>query len=430
MNPEFQRQLWLQFSPTRLAIVPALLLLTLLTTYFTAQSSVAMALTLVASSAFCISVVGIGTMAAGASVLDEVNDRTWDQQRMSAMQPWAMTWGKLLGASSYGWYGGALALLVAIPCALTTELSPHVFTIALVAILVGLSLQSLLMAIHLQQVKAGGGAIKRGGVLGLVLVLLWIVPAMQSRLGLGEVQWWGMNISTSAMALISSLLLSVCAVCAAWRLMAAVLAVRQMPWGLPSFALVVAMYVAGFVTEYRALIFGIAGMITCAVMTYGTLLAEPQQRTSWQKVMSRWHAGDLRSALLQLPSWPSTLLLALVFAVWNSMQSEYAVEAGDLLDAIASKPLMLVMLMARDCAIALFFWFAPKPRRAGLAFGLSLLVLYGLLPWMAQAIGGAMVLAWVQPLVGKGTATWVAAFVHLGVASAALIWRWRTSAPA
>jgi hypothetical protein len=208
--------------------------------------------------------------------------------------------------------------------------------------------------------------------------------------------------------------------------MAAVLAVRQMPWGLPGFGLVVATYVAGFANSgNRALIFGIAGLIACTVMTYGTLLAEPQQRIGWQKVVARWQTGDLRAALLQLPSWPLTLLLALMFALWSRLQAGFNVGEGDLLDVIASKPLMIVMLMARDCAIALFFWFAPKPRRAGFAFFLSLLVLHGLLPWLAQASGGAMAMAWIEPLTGKGTVAWVAGIVHLGAAIAVLTWRWR-----
>lgn len=33
----------------------------------------------------------------------EIADRTWDFQRLSALTPWSMTWGKLLGASSLAW---------------------------------------------------------------------------------------------------------------------------------------------------------------------------------------------------------------------------------------------------------------------------------------------------------------------------------------
>ena len=427
MNPEFQRQLWLQFSPTRLAVFPALMGLTLLATYLTAEDSIPMALAIAASMVFCISVFGMGTLAAGASVLDEINDRTWDQQRMSAMPPWAMTWGKLLGASSYGWYGGALAMLVAMPCALNTEVAPHVLTIAVVAIMLGLGLQSLLMSIHLHRVKVFGQGSQRGGAGVLALLMLWSIPALFRGIHQGPVSWWGWSFSTSVLALLSSALFLICAVCAAWRLMADVLAVRKMPWGLPALALVAAIYVAGFANEQRSLMLGVAGLIACAFATYGSLLAEPQWRTGWQKVLARWHAGDWRAALLQLPSWPGSLLLALLFALWNMAQSGSFAKGDELLDAMASKPLLLVLLMVRDCAVALFFGFSPKPRRAGLAFFLSLLVLHGLLPWLAHAAGGTAVLAWVHPLLGKGATAWVAALVHLAAAVAVLSWRWRQS---
>ncbi len=95
MNPEFQRQLWLQFSTTRLGVLPLLLLVGFAAVYMSASTQSAQAIAVALASAgavlFVALVWGMGTMAAGASVMDEISDRTWDQQRMSAMQPWAMT---------------------------------------------------------------------------------------------------------------------------------------------------------------------------------------------------------------------------------------------------------------------------------------------------------------------------------------------------
>ena len=349
---------------------------------------------------------------------------------MSAMQPWAMIWGKLLGASSYGWYGGALALLVAIPSALSTEFSPQVFTMALTAIVAGLGLQSLLVAIHLQRVKVGGAGSQRGGVAALVMVLLWTVPAMLSTFKLGEVQWWDITFSASGMLLISSILFTACAVCAAWRLMAEVLAVRQVPWGLAGFAVLVGFYVAGFSGENRALIFGSGGLITCAVITYGLLLAEPQQRTVWQKVVARWQEGDWRGAVRQLPGWAVILLLAMLFAFWITLEAQSVAHTGALwLDAFHSRPLVLVLTMVRDSAIALFFWFSPKPRRASFAFGLTLVVLHALLPWLVKAAGGELTLQLIIPYSAGEDVAWLGTIVQLAIAVAALTWRWRTTAP-
>ena len=95
MNPEFRRQLWLQFSVTRLALLPLLLAGVFTAVYLSTQAAPAEPLAAVAMVLFGVLVMGMGTFAAGSSVMDEIADRTWDQQRMSATQPWAMTWGKL-----------------------------------------------------------------------------------------------------------------------------------------------------------------------------------------------------------------------------------------------------------------------------------------------------------------------------------------------
>ena len=53
-----------------------------------------------------------GSHRAGDSVLDELRERTWDSQRMSALNPWSMTWGKLCGATAIPWFAGIISLSV------------------------------------------------------------------------------------------------------------------------------------------------------------------------------------------------------------------------------------------------------------------------------------------------------------------------------
>ena len=81
MNPEFRRQLWLQFSPTRLVLMPALLLLGAVAILLSSdRSDTASMLSVSAGVAFMVLVFGMGSRAASASVMDEVTERTWDQQ--------------------------------------------------------------------------------------------------------------------------------------------------------------------------------------------------------------------------------------------------------------------------------------------------------------------------------------------------------------
>src|SRR6201999_1389879 len=59
---------------------------------------------------------------AADSVLDEVNDNTWDFQKLSALSPWSLAFGKLFGSSIYCWYGGLIAFAVAVGISL--QVSP------------------------------------------------------------------------------------------------------------------------------------------------------------------------------------------------------------------------------------------------------------------------------------------------------------------
>ncbi len=430
MNPEFRRQLWLQFSPTRLALLPSLLLAVFVAVFLTATDHPAPALAIAAALLFVFLVGAMGTFAAGASVIDEITDRTWDQQRMSAMQPWAMTWGKLAGATAYGWYGGALCLLVGLPAAMLSAQWEWLPQLTLAAILSGVFLHALLIAVNLQLAKVGGRMARRGGIWALVLVMLWGLGPLFAVVRHEGVGWWSVQFNNLDFALASAALFAVCAVGAAWRSMAEMLAVRQWPWGWPTLAAVTTVYLSGFAPDHRLAVLGVVGLGTCAVLTYFALLAEPQSRPAWQRVTKRLAHHQWRAACLQLPRWPTTLLLALPFALLTAATlNQHVTRPWSVLDQIQLQPLAVVLLMARDCALALFFAFSTKGRRPVLAFSVLMLVLYGLLPWLLGAAGGKLLLQLAQPMLVPGGLSLPIAAAHLAVALVLLRWRWRATAP-
>ena len=430
MNPEFRRQLWLQFSATRLALLPVLLAASFTAVYLTAPAAPAIPLAGAATLLFAVFVLGMGTFAAGGSVMDEVADRTWDQQRMSAMQPWAMTWGKLAGASAYGWYGGALCLLVALPSALVEEPLVFVLKVALTAMLAGVFLQALLIAINLQLLKTGSWVSRRGGVWTLLLVLLWGGGIVMGTLRGEHLQWWNHSFERLDFALASLLVFAACALVAAWRSMAEVLAVRQMPWGWPALALVATGYISGFAWTQRTPVLGVVGLSTCAVLTYFALLTESQHRPVWQRMVNQVRGGEWRAAWLQLPRWPTTLVLALPFAVLTTMAlNPYAAVPWTLSNAVLLQPMAFALLLGRDCALALYFAFSPKGRRPVMSFAMLMLVLYALLPWLLQTTGSTLLVGMALPLLAGGSLSIALAATHLGLALGLLCQRWRATAP-
>lgn len=430
MNPEFRRQLWLQFSATRLALLPLLLAGVFFAVYLSAKAAPAEPLAAAAALLFGVLVWGMGTFAAGSSVMDEIADRTWDQQRMSAMQPWTMTWGKLAGASAYGWYGGALCLLVALPSALAQEPIAWVLKVAAMAVLAGIFLQALLIAINLQLLKSGSRVSRRGGVWALLLVLLWGSGMVMGALRGTRIDWWGQTFERLDFALASLALFTACALLGAWRSMAEVLAVRQLPWAWPAMALAATAYVSGFAWGQRLPVVGVVGLSVCAVLTYFALLAEPQTRPQWQRVVNRASTSQWRALLLQLPRWTTTLVLAVPFAVTTALSlGTQAAGPWALSNAVLLQPVAFVLLMARDCALALFLAFSPNNRRPVWAFAVLMLVLYALLPWLLRSIGGPVLAGVALPLLGHSAATVAMATGHLALALWLLRWRWLATTP-
>ena len=109
LNPEFRRNLWLELTPQRLILMPIVLgLIFAIGAQFDKHSDAAIALT--ANLVFGVLVVLWGCRRAAASVAGEVREGTWDWQRMSAITPWTMAWGKLLGSTAFVWYGGIICL--------------------------------------------------------------------------------------------------------------------------------------------------------------------------------------------------------------------------------------------------------------------------------------------------------------------------------
>ena len=110
MNPEFQRNVWLELTPRRMILMVALLALAFLAAALSGGKDYGTGGT--AEWIFYAIVVVWGTRNAATAVVGEIRDRTWDMQRLSSLSAATMTWGKLFGSTIYNWFGGAICLAV------------------------------------------------------------------------------------------------------------------------------------------------------------------------------------------------------------------------------------------------------------------------------------------------------------------------------
>lgn len=104
LNPELQRNIWENITLTKMIVMPVILGLI----FLISESATNIGIT--ALVLFYIITVMVGAYVAGEEIPNEIQDKTWDWQRMSAMTPMQMTIGKLFGSTIYQWYGGAICI--------------------------------------------------------------------------------------------------------------------------------------------------------------------------------------------------------------------------------------------------------------------------------------------------------------------------------
>jgi hypothetical protein len=94
-----------------MTMMAAFLALALTASSLTAGGYISSATSSFAEFLFVVIVVLWGTRAAAQSIVGEIRDKTWDLQRLSAIGPWEMVWGKLFGSTLLMWFGGAICLV-------------------------------------------------------------------------------------------------------------------------------------------------------------------------------------------------------------------------------------------------------------------------------------------------------------------------------
>ena len=239
INPEFKRNLWLQFSLHRLiamqeqqrAVGAGAILGLVFFTLSLANDNWpgGVPLDSVALILFAGIVCLWGTRNASNTVIDEVRDKTWDQQRMSALDPWTMTWGKLFGATAFNWYGGILCLVVFAIAALVRE---HSMTLSsgLTLVALGILMHAATIALNLHLMRSDMRAVQRGGIAwAVVLIAVMFAPPFRAAPD-ASVFWWGQSFAYSSFLLASTVFFAAVAVFAAWRSMNSALQITTIPW--------------------------------------------------------------------------------------------------------------------------------------------------------------------------------------------------------
>lgn len=423
MNPELQRNLWLEASPRRLAWAGVTVLLiyagVAIIDSQTERADIVAALGSAGAFVFFATALVWAVRLAGQSVSSEIGERTWEFQRLSALDPWTMTWGKLFGATSLAWGAGLTGLLLAVLAYADAQGAGPALTFAVAAIALAVLLQSAGFAAALVGLRkaraegrlatlrsAAGGAFSVLFLLAAIVVVgriadIFVADRFDFALVVegSDVQFWGAEIDRRAFAAASLVAFAGWSLGAGWRLMRLELQKRNGPLFWIGFLLFTAVWAAGQVPPgwipadtpgggIGLTRWGVVALVF-AVGVYAAAFAEPADRLRMRRFTRGVRGG--RAWLANTPAVLPALILTALAVVGLMVQIVGLLEVGSADDVSGTDAALffaaIFVFILRDVAVVAFFRFGPRPKRGDFGAVLALVLLYGLGGLVAASLG-------------------------------------------
>lgn len=385
MNPEFQRNVWLGCAPPRLVSAGAGLSALLALAWLVNGRSFGAITENAALACFVVFTGAWGAQLTSTSLIAELRGHTWDQQRLSALGPWAMAWGKLAGGPAAAWLCGALCLAVYV---VSVELGPNTawVIVALGSSALGLHAFALLGALLLAQRGPAASvplSLRLAGAAGLVWLARVILHRPETT-----IRWFGHDYPATVFTGVVLALLAAWLVFGCYRLMCEALLVRTLPWALAACVGFLAFLVTGTLVDASAT--QALTLTTAATVALGLALAASYlaafayapdpllprrllayaRRRQWRAVAQEW------------PLWGVALGYALVLAIGLGVLGTERAALPTAWASLAAGSWPLLLFACRDLLV--FFAIAARAPRGG--HEASQLMYLGLAYWLLPGV--------------------------------------------
>jgi hypothetical protein len=412
-NPELRRFAWLDMSPIRLVLAPALILLVLSMLNISEYDA---KLTYQACyMAFIALTICGGSFQIAQTVISERLNGTWEWQKLSALTAGKLTVGKLIGGCLYKWYSGAILLGImlyvsfgfgpeGVNLAKVGDRAPQVVTVSsTVYFIIALILAALAahgVTLFLSSIQAGRiakqtrmsalsvalpGAL--GGI-GLAIAALAAVTATASIEGLNRaipaVQWYGATPDVSTFNFFSQCFFAFWAVYAAYRLMRHQLQYNDTILAFIAFLMTFTAYWSGFgegTADFREnpleyLRVHTVPLFVCILACYFVAPLEAMQTTRYPRWWADVKAKAWERLIYTTPLWFVAYAILTLFCF-----GRIAFAQGSTL-VVTSFYLPMLLFIMRDMLVLHLLVLMKSNKRALAAFGLYLFVAYLGLPFL------------------------------------------------
>jgi len=454
INPEFRRNVWVQFTWTRLLAAP---LLTLIACYGYLLISeydyrwLQNAAELIGGGV----IIGLlGTRRAAHALAEEVSGGTWETQRMSGMGAWQMTWGKLLGSTAFNWYCAAIALLVVLWTSNRIEALGGIgrppFEVIFNLAVGGLMAQAAAFAIALILMRKAARyrrlTITLAQSCGFLLYFFFVRGGFGSQaptrfhsdaiwLG-GTVTWYGQEYPTEIFRVTVLSIACAWAVLGAYRLMRNELQYRSQPWLWTLFSIFIVILVAGFPPSPQL---GYA-FVALVILTYGAFFADNRDPVRYRWALQAVRDRNWAEAFSSIPWWLISYVFAAIIGTVLALSLPGRVDVGTIPESappalkmammipqhLPTSLVLILLFVLRDLLVMLWFSCSPWRAKADVAGIIYLALVYWPLAAVLWVTGAPHLLPVVVPIASGNFGTdFVPISIELAFAMFLFYARWR-----
>lgn len=419
-NPELIRNLWLEFTPHRLIATPIVLIALFYLMYkisgpFNASG-------VVANTAFYVFAFFSfiwGTHCAANAVTEEINNHTWDWQRTSAIKPFTMSIGKLLGSTSFTWFGAAIALFAFMWFSSAQAGTENLGSRVLILILGALFTHALALLFSVEALSYERHQKVRSFKYFLISLIIggtltYSTYIANSSLNfVDKMQWHSNTYHTGTFYFSSLIIFFAWSILGVYRNMRLELQHRNIPWVWGAFTLFCMVYYSGFASFKPDLGFDrledaqkvvrnsplYTAFLVGAFLTYISFLSENIGKLRYQKALSALKFKGILDALERLPRWPVSFGLVVIVGLWLGTTTGFEIEH------VVFKPFVFaisfILFMLRDVLICHYFHFGKKIKRGTITTIFYFLILYFLVPMILKVLHFGTLAACFWPNFGS-----------------------------
>lgn len=412
INPEFHRNLWLNFTPFRLLAMPiivGLIIFAFMVTTKNWQESIFVPATFL----YFITVFLRGNYEAASSLFSEVKNNTWDFQKMSSIGPWELSLGKLLGTNSYVWYFGLTFLALSTYAYGFTDsfltqysksaLHPQI-TFAFNMLFAGLIGHAAAFLISIQSFQQSKGSVATAFIIGFCVSNYAISTTNGLNLlsyrtnkppQLSETIWHGIAVEESLFMTLSLFFFSFWIIVAIYRNMRSELQFKNSSFIWLIFTASIAIYTSGFFngldenfTNINESINAkyIVGFLTVTTLTYLILLTEAGDLAKYKRWIFSIKSKNWNKALVDTPAWFSAIVLLLpLFILTNINGPSKEVSANENF-SLLYLTLGIILFLVRDGFILHAVLLGNRIKHSRFVILFYYLMVYALLPFITYSV--------------------------------------------